>query len=208
MDEPDYMKVLGKIYRKDAVVLYSESIILDDFGDNVIDREEIIESLPESKTLLPIPSMTDTEMSIALDSLATLGLIEEVDGIPFRPTRHTRLPPSMFLDRIEYVMHADQIADQLNYVKLTEKGFDVAHERAVRQRQQEILESQNATSERIADLTEQQSESSHLLAVVTVLLGATALIQATAAVFFSFLASKRSTRWVICYDSVILVVQS
>lgn len=180
MDEPDYLVVLDEIYEKDATVGYPDpEPNLDELNPDKRSqrRRKILETLPESRSLLPIPSMSTWEVKAALASLAALGLIEEAGGIPL-PGEMDPNPRGWqtTLLRAEY-------EDDIRYVKLTEMGFDVAHERAVRRRRQEVLESQNATSERIANLTERQSDSSHLLAVVTVLLGATALIQATAAVF-------------------------
>ena len=171
--EPDYMVVLDKIYEKDSTVAYPElTRSLEDFyqekkdeGEEEMYREmRISQRIPDNKSLMPIPSMEEYEIYQSLDSLEKLGLIKEPEEI-------VGFPLAVASD------------DSINYVQLTKPGFEVAHDRRIRQRQQEILESQNVTSERIADLTETQSKSSRLLAVVTVLLGATAIIQATASVF-------------------------
>lgn len=158
-EEPDYMVVLDRIYQKDSTVAYPELThsliethqqIAKQGEEEMYRRMEILNEIPSNKSLLPIQSMDDHEIYQSLRFLKNIDLIEEPDEVHGMPLSSVGL-------------------DSVRYVGLTEKGFEVAHDRAIRQRQQEILESQN--------------ESSHLLAVVTVLLGATALVQALAAVF-------------------------
>lgn len=158
-DEPDYMIVLDRIYQKDAVVAYPNlPSYLDEFYPNSgateknMKIEMILRDLPGDKSLLPLPLMSNYKVLQAINSLIEIGLVEEtdqIDGIP--------------------LTLIDEHPDHLNYIRLTKTGFEVAHDRGIRQRQQEILE--------------EQSKSSHLLAAVTILLAVTAVIQATVAVF-------------------------
>lgn len=69
-----------------------------------------------------------------------------------------------FLDRAHLL---SQMGSGMNY-KLTQEGLDVAHERALRDRQEALMETQN--------------DATSILAAFTVVLGAAALIQAFAAV--------------------------
>ena len=60
-------------------------------------------------------------------------------------------------------------------ISLTEKGFDVAHERQIQKEQQSLIETQN-------NAIRNQSKATDTLANFTIILGAAALIQAFAAV--------------------------
>lgn len=146
--EPDYMIVLDRIYQKDAAVAVPQRISsLDRLEYNErMEMQAELRELPE-ETILSVPSLTEIERFRAMKSLLKLGLVEETDHI-------TGLPLTLI----------DVDLDHVAYIRLTEKGFEVAHDRGIRQRQQEILEEQN--------------KSSHLLAAVTILLAVTAVVQA------------------------------
>lgn len=181
-EEPKYMIVLDRIYQKGPAVAYpnlphsSEDLITmtpDQRREQDLQREMVSHDIPRDKDLLPISSLADYEISQAIESLKRVGLVKETD-------------------RINGIRRD---SDLINYIKLTKEGFEVAHDRELRQRQQEI-------SERVADLTEQQSRSSSLVAWVTGVIGITAVFQAiTAMVSLSW---PQSSKLVVVYTIVIL----
>ncbi|WP_254279654.1 hypothetical protein [Haloarcula marina] len=78
-----------------------------------------------------------------------------------------------YLHKIGLIEHADR--DRGRPRLLTEKGFNVVHERELRKEQHALVKSQN-------DAIENQSEATDTLANFTIILGVTALIQALAAI--------------------------
>lgn len=110
---------------------------------------EIEGELSSSHDLVEKSELTVDEVNSALVFLREQGLVEQ-EGVGQRVTKNEE--------------------EQWTHIKyeLKEKGFDVAHERELRKKQQ--------------NLTEEQKEATDTLADFTVILGVTALVQALAAV--------------------------
>lgn len=85
-----------------------------------------------------------------------------------------------YLHEIGLLEHANR--DRGRPRELTQKGFDVAHEREMRNKQQALIERQSKAIESQSDVAEEQADATDTLADFTIILGVAALIQALAAV--------------------------
>lgn len=88
-----------------------------------------------------------------------------------------------YMGDIELVEQRESESDDEKYAYgLTQKGFEVAHEREMRNEQQTLIERQSEAIESQRDAVEGQAGATDTLADFTIILGVTALIQALAAI--------------------------
>ncbi|WP_380674731.1 hypothetical protein [Salinigranum sp. GCM10025319] len=139
VDEPNYLDLLDRVHRAETAIVLVPSHLRETLPSAERKREAYREELPNyAAGHVPYDEFERQD----LRQLIEAGLVERhrpesSEGVP------VELPPI------------------LEAVRLTERGFNVAHERALQQRQ--------------LDVTERQSEANRTVALFTVVLAASAL---------------------------------
>lgn len=142
--EPDWAKVLEEFYESHGRLVLPEG---DLFG-KVREKDRVLFSEDEN----------------------LLSQVDELDGRAIRVGVEYLIQTGLLVVDTDDTEELNQASEGTIFrsLQLTKSGFDVAHERELRNRQQDLMERQN--------------KASRTLATFTVILGATAVVQAAAAV--------------------------